>query len=276
MSYIDIFGTLKDASFNGTNLSTKGFYIYDVQKPLSPKQAQEVINIAKKSGVIQASKKFTGNQLALLGYVKTTNYSALKSTLRALAGFLYSDTDKQLIVNDETDIYWNCQYLESEIVGEKDDYTLINLLFTCNDPFGYAITADSEPDTSPATNVITTSGTTFIVANAGHTYAFPTITITFNQDMQHVYFANNTIVDDVANRFDVSKAFSSGDVLEVDCKNGTIKLNGASSPAGFGDGGSEMAEWIYLATGNNEIEVGTTDESIDLDVDISFEKVYLY
>lgn len=266
MSYVEIFGTLKEVSFKGTYLSTKGFYTYDVQKPLSPQQTQELINIIGKNGVIQASKKFTGNEFVLLGYIKTTDFTTLKTAIRALAAFLYSASDEQLIVSDESDIYWNCQYLKSEVIGEKDDYTLVNLTFTCNDPFAYAVT----PDTDSHPIIYSDS---YVIANAGHEKAYPVITITFNQAQSHIYISNDTIED---NRFDITKAFASGDVLEVDCKNGTIKLNGVYSPVGFGDGGLSLAEWITLSVGNNTIYVGSDDESLNITVDITFNKVYLY
>jgi len=271
MSYIELHGTLFDASFDGINLSTKGFDCFDIKKPHIPKQQLSTIDIPKRNGNIISGKKFVQNKLVLYGYVKNDSYDDLTATLEDLAAFLFRDTDCKLVSSRQTDRYWNVQYLDYEIMEQKDDYAVVTLNFECiEDPFAYDTTATTSDET------ITSSGTTYIVANGGHTYAFPIITITFNEDMQHIYFANNTIVDDVSNRFDISKAFSSGDVLVVDCKNGTIKLNGANSPAGFGDGGNEMAGFILLAVGNNELEVGTTDESINVDVDLSFEKVYLY
>ena len=270
MSYLEIFGTLFDASFDGTNLSNMDFYIYDIQKPHLPKQDAKSIDIPKRHGIIVASKKFTQNELILYGYMKCSSYDDLTEKLGDLASFLYSDTNKKLILSTQDDRYFNVQYLANEIVKQQDDYALVNLTFTCSDPFAY----DNTPTTY--SEDITTSGTTFVVNNGGHTYAFPKITVTFNQDQLHIYIANNTIVDTVANRFDISKAFSTGDELEIDCKNGTVKLNGTSSPAGFGEGGEEMAEFIMLAKGDNVIEVGSSDSTLDITVDISFEKVYLY
>lgn len=268
MSYIDLFGTLFDASFDGTNLSTKGFNCFDIKKPHIPKQKLSTIDIPKRNGNIISSKKFTQNKLVLYGYVKNDSYDDLTTALGNLAAFLFSDTDKKLISSKQTDRYWYVQYLDYEIVDQKDDYATVTLNFDCiEDPFAYDTTATTDSQT------ITSSGTTYVVANAGHTYAFPEITFTFNQSQSHIYIANNAITD---NRFNISKSFASSDVLVVDCKNGTIKLNGVSSPAGFGDGGSELAEWIMLAVGNNELEVGTDDATINVDVDLSFEKPYLY
>lgn len=267
MSTISVIsGELITVIFNSLTLSDYDFYCYDVIKPLMPRQEETTVSIHKVSGYKQILKKFPSNALTLKGYVKETSYANLKTALDSLKAILYYDTDKILTLSNETGKYWNCQYLDGYPVGERDNYTLIDLIFNCNDPFAY----DTTPDTDSQAG-ITTIGGTWTVNNGGHHYCFPTITITFNQSQSHIYIANNGIS---GNRFDISKAYESGDELEVNCKDGTVKLNGSLSPSGFGDGGDESAEWILFATGNNEMEVGTDDVSIDIDVDMSWEKVY--
>ena len=267
MSRIQILGTLLDASFDGTDLSDKNFDCYHILKSLMPKQNQTTIDIPKTSGLYQSSKKFESNQLTLRGLVDCTSYSDLMTKLQTLSAFLYSDSDKELIPSNADDRYYNVQYLDYVIIEERDDYALVDLIFNCNDPFAY----DNTPSTDSQT--ITVIDTTYTVANGGHYYAFPEITITFNQAQTHVYISNSSITD---NRFDISKVFLTNDVLIIDCKNRTITLNGSYSPAGVGDGGNSLAEWIKLATGDNDVVVGTNDATIDVDVDISFDKVYLY
>ncbi len=266
MSYIDIFGTLKDASFGGWNLSFFDYYIYDVVKPLMPKQDMTLFDRPGRPGREMISKKFTEYYLILKGYIKTTDYSTLKARIAALSAYLYFDTDQQLIISDENDRYWNCQYLDYEEVGERDDYTLINLVFTCTNPFAYDTTASTDTQAG-----ITTDDTTFNITNGGHYYAYPVITITFNQAQTHIYYQNNNIP---GNRFDVTRTFVANDVLEIDCWNGTVKLNGSADYTGFGSGGLSKAEWIMLAVGSNELQVGTDDDSIDIDVETAFSKIY--
>lgn len=273
MSYIEVFGTLKDASFKSENLSTYDYFIYDVKKPLQPKQKVTTIDIENNSGLIVSSKKFVSYELALNGFFETADYSTLKAALQDLSAFLYSNTEEQLIISDENDRYWLCQYLDYEIIGEKDNYTLVDLTFTCYDPFAYAITADTcQPDNSPA-GVITVNNDTFVVANSGDYYAYPVVTITFNQAQTHVYIENNSVVGD---RFDISQAFEASDELEIDFKNQTYKINGTVDETGIADGGEGKAARIKLATGNNEIQVGTDDETIDVSIEIEFNKAYLY
>ena len=273
MSYIQIFGTLFDAEFGGTDLSDKLFYCYDIKKPLSPQQRQSIIDIPKRPGLIQASKKFTTNTLILYGFIECTNYDDLTSKVEELAAFLYSDTDKELITSKQLDRYWNVQYLDSPVIEQRDNYALVNLEFTCNDPFAYDITADNEPDTSPPTNQITIKDDTRIIANSGHYYARPVITITFTNAQSHIYIQNNTVV---GNRFDIAKAFGEGSILEIDSKDETIKLNGALNPIGLGDGGQGKAEFIVLAKGDNDLTVGTDDPDINISINLNWRKVYFY
>jgi len=265
MSIIQVFGELFDVYFNGINLSTKGFNCYNIVKPLSPQQTQELVNIPKRQGLIQATKKFTNNSIILYGFIKCDSYIELTTKLGELASFLYSDTDKRLVI--QSDRYWNCQYLDSYIVEQRDDYALVNLEFTCNDPFAYAVTSDTDDKD------ITTKDYTYNVVNSGHYYARPVITIIFNQVQTHIYMQSNNVV---GNRFDIAKSFEAGDELEIDCKNETIKLNGALNPDGFGSGGLYKAEFLLLAAGTNELQVGTDDDTLDVSINLEWEKVYLY
>lgn len=264
MSIIQVFGTLFDAQLDGTNLSSYNFYCYDIKKPLSPKQKQKIIDIPKRPGLIQVTKKFESYELILNGYVESTS---LTTTLQTLSGALRSDDDVKLILSNATDRYWNVQYLDSRVIEQRDNYALVDLVFTCNDPFGYSVTNDTNN-----TN-ITTLNDTYNVTNLGHDYARPVITITFNQSQSHIYMQSNNVV---GNRFDISKSFVSGDELEIDCKDETVKLNGVSSPIGFGSGGDGMAEFLLLAVGANEIQVGSDDETINISINLTWQRVYLY
>ncbi len=259
-----------DFSLDGINASTKNFETHNIYIPPLPEIEEAKISIPKIQGEIETNEKFLRKPIRIKGTLRGTSYSNLLSNIATFSAYLRGSLPKEFIRYGLTDRYYlvKCKSIPEPEIYEN--FALYDFMLNCTDPFAYDTTATTDSQT------ITSSGTTYVVANAGHTYAFPVITITLNADQQHVYVANNSIVDDTTNRFDISKAFSTGDVLVVDCKHGTIKLNGVSSPAGFGDGGSELAEWIMLAVGNNELEVGTTDESINVDVDISFEKVYLY
>jgi len=214
-----------------------------------------------------AQKKFTEGELTVKGFIETTGSDDLKTKIEALAGALYSDDSVQLIPSNQTDRYWNVEYYDYTYIGEKDNYSLVNLEFTCYNPLAWAVTADTDNQS------ITTLDDTFIITNAGHYYAYPVYTVTFNQAQSHIYIANNNIP---GNRIDISKSFSAGDELEIDSFNMTLRLNGTIDPIGLGDGGQSDAEFVLLRPSTNELQVGTDDEDIDISLETTYRKTYLY
>ncbi len=267
-NYISLIsGTLPDASFDGTDLSDKKFYCYDFVKGILPIQKESIIDVPKMPGITQSSKKFIARPLKLYGYMDCVSHSDLITKINNLASFLYSDDDQQLIWSEESDRYYNTQYMDYLEVWRKKDYALVLLMFNCNDPFAYAVTADDEDETG-----ITVKGHTWNITNSGHYYAYPTITITFNQIQSHIYISNNTLS---ACRFDISKGFEVADVLTLNSKTMVINLNDIYSPAGFGDGGEGKLEYILLDyKAVNELEIGTDDATLDVDVNVTFRKTY--
>jgi predicted phage tail component-like protein len=254
-------------TFNSVTSTTMGLVIVDVQKPLMPTQKESLSDIPGRNGMFQMSKKFTTNKINVRCFLEGSSASDLVTKLQALSGYMYSDGDESLIFDDESDRYYNAQHIDTVLVKRTYRYCFIDLVFSCNDPFAYAVTETTDSQT------ITALATKYNVTNVGQYYTFPTFTITFNAVQTHIYVENTGISD---NRFDIAKAFSASDVLVVDCKNGTIKLNGTNSPSGFGDGGSGIADWVMLSTGTNEIQVGSDDATINVTVAMAFNKVYLH
>lgn len=259
--------TVLDFSIDDVDASTKYFTAYRIIKPLQPQVNQSIIDIPKMDGVIQSSRKFKQYPLTIKGILEGSSPDDLIANLEDLIDWLHSDIDKQLIFSNQSDRYWNTQYLDDPEVIRDGEIAYLDLNFTCNDPFAYDITPDSDDQ-----NIIVNDDN-YVIANSGHYYAFPVITITFNQAQNHIYVANNGIDN---NRFDISKSFESGDELEIDCKNHTVKHNGSADYEGMGDGGLNLAAWILLAKGDNSISVGTDDPDIDIDINITFSKVYFY
>ena len=64
-------------------------------------------------------------------------------------------------------------------------------------------------------------------------------------------------------------------MLVINSKTLVVGLNGSVSPAGIGDGGNGDAEYLILDTGGNQLEVGTDDGTLDVDVQVVYRKTYL-
>ena len=257
-----------NATWDGTSMATKGWTGHNIDRDVLDKQIRYSLNPPDRDGIIEVRKKFPARVIKYSGRLSGTNYANLTGTIiPAFSTFMYKDSDVQLIFADETDRYFNAQVSKMKATRMESLFRFYDIFFICSDPFSY----DTTPDTDTQSSVVV-DDTTFVVANGGHYYAYPTITITFNQEQSHVYLQNNNVS---GNRFDISKSFVATDELVIDCKAGTIKLNGSHSPAGFGDGGDESADWLVLAAGNNELQVGTEDATIDIDVETVINKVYL-
>lgn len=256
-----------DFTLDSESAADVGFETRDFPKPLIPPQEQRLIELSGMPGAKQDSKKLKSYILPAEGILIADSPSELTEKIEDLKYFLYSDIDRKLILSNQTDRYYNVQYLDYvEILREATTLELL-IKFTCNDPLAYAIEEDDEDELD-----IIVKGHQWDVVNGGRLFVWPTITVTFNQPQTHIYIKNNSIEDC---EFNISKAFDTNDVLVIDCRNISIYLNGVYSPAGMGDGGNGMAIPIILKAGTNQIEIGTDDGSIDIDVNFNFRKLYL-
>ena len=256
-----------DFTFKGTSALTLGFTTFKKYIPDLPDVEETNISIPGIDGINQLKKKFGSRIIPVKGILEGISYADLLIKIDAFKEFLYSDGDEQLIFNDQVDRYYKAQKLANEEINREATSCDRLLKFKCNDPFGYAVTADDDTK-----NNITTKGYQWTIVNNGQYWAFPVCTITFNQVQTHIYLRNTT-VDGC--RFDISKSFVSTDILVINSKDMSIRLNDINSPAGFGDGGDGKGAFILLKTGNNLMEIGTDDATLDVDVNINFRKIYL-
>ena len=256
-----------DFSFDGVNASTKGFSTFKVYIPDLPNIKEAIIDIPQKPGLTQIGKEFKARIIKIEGILEGSSFADLLVKIDDFKLFVFSETDKQLIFNTQTDRYYLAQKIKNEEINREATSCDRFLRFKCNDPFGYAIAADDDIEEG-----IVVKDTVWDITNNGQYYAYPIITITFNQVQSHIYLENNSIS---GNRFDISKGFVATDELEIDSKDMIIRLNDAHSPAGFGDGGTGSIDFIILKRGVNQLQIGTDDGSIDVDVNVNFRKVYL-
>jgi|GEM_PF-4760149 len=257
-----------DFTFNSISALTYNFHTTRIINPPLATQKETIIDIPKTLGLTQLEKKFTKRDITIEGYLEGTSVSDLITVIEAFPAFLYSEEDAQLIFNNQTDRYFLAQHIKPTVLLRQQTRSLMRLFFTClTDPLGIAVTADDDNETG-----ITSLDHTWEITNNGQYPVYPVITITFNQAQTHIYLKNNSLTD---NRFDIEKSFANTNTLELDSRAMTIKFNGSDSPAGFGDGGDGEADFILLNTGVNELQIGSDDATIDVDVNVNFRKFYL-
>lgn len=256
-----------DASLNAVNFIDRHFEMGRYFDELIPNEKDTLVDIPRVHGYEELLSKFLPRKIPIFGILYASSSAQLITRIETFKEFLHHDDSVQLIFNDKSDRYYSVKYKGKVELKKRGKFVPLKLNFTAYDPFGYAVTPDNNDE-----NSIIIDGYTWTETNNGGYYTFPVITITFNQSQAHIYL-RNTSIDGC--RFDISKSFVTNDELEVYGKDMSVRLNDVNSPAGFGDGGDGAGEFPLLRKGENIMEVGTDDGSLDIDVNVNYRKVYL-
>ncbi len=256
-----------DFTFDGVLASTKGFTTHNTDKDPLERMDRTFMDMPGYPGAIELTKKFPKRIVGCDGRLVGSSYNNLTATIvPAFSAYLYTNSDVRLKFSDESDRFYTAHFHRFKRIIKYSQFRLMDLEFECSWPFAENVTADDNTQSGA------TKGFTWTETNNGHIWAYPTITITFNQSQSHIYIANNDVS---GNRFDIKKSFVNTDVLVINSKTLVVGLNGSVSPAGIGDGGNEGAEYPILDTGGNQLEVGTDDGTLDVDVRVVYRKTYL-
>lgn len=119
----------------------------------------------------------------------------------------------------------------------------IELGFRATNPFWHSTSQDD------STQDVTATGQTKVYANSGKASVYPVITWTAKGAQTVVKIKNQT---DGNKEFTYTGSLGIDDVLEVDCADGTVKVNGTSQIGNF------SGPFWKLLSGNNTIEFTIT------------------
>ncbi|MBA7592144.1 hypothetical protein ES708_34321 [subsurface metagenome] len=148
-------------------------------------------------------------------------------------------------------------------------HTLLELRFTCNDPFAYTIISD------PGNKNCTNKPTTIPINNEGNYKACSIWIITFNQAQTHIALYN----DDGTERIDITRNFEVGHKLKIDTKDEIIyydsDLDYVEDWQGVGSGGGGGADFVKLKVGAKNYYITTVDGSLNVNVSWEFHKTWL-
>ncbi len=256
-----------DFTYDGVSAATKGFVTNKILIPDLPDAEEALINIPNQDGLVQIGKKFNARIIRIKGILEGSSFADLLTKIEAFNLFIFSQSDKQIIASYQTDRYYLGQKIKKEEIDKGGFSCDRDIQFKCNDPFGYAVTPNDNDETG-----IVVDGYQWTETYTGQYPVFPVITITFNQSQTHIYLSN-TSVDGC--RIDITKSFVNTDSLEISGRDVSIRLNDVNSPAGLGDGGDEKAQFPLLRIGANLMEIGTTDPTLDVDINVNYRKIFL-
>lgn len=114
---------------------------------------------------------------------------------------------------------------------------------------------DLQATTNQQTGLVTES--TFDINNAGNEDSFPVITVTTIDDLSTFTLTNTT---NNSNMTVANSSMTTGKTIEIDCQNGTVKLNTVDISTSISSGG-----FLVLSPGVNTIEYTSPDGDVDID-----------
>lgn len=212
------------ATFNGNDLTAiTGVTILgsDAYKPA--KRKLNVIEIARSPLARTNSAFYKERTITLrIGITRSTRDLAeisLDSLLNLLAG-----VEKELIIKQsDTTRKYICTFADSEITNAGGSYIEIDLMFNCPDRFGYDIAPTlllqiSGYTSSVKTDLITVGGS----APTQVPLITYTITALTSGASKNIVIGNGRTGQAVT----INRTWTAGDVIQIDCKNQTVKVNG--------------------------------------------------
>ncbi len=216
-------------------------------------------------GILVSDRKVETRFIFLHGIFGKASQALMETELNSMKKACYTE-DLRLYSTQNEDDFYKVEVLsfESTFLG-KIGVVEINVEFQCADPFRYAknpVTTDS--------NTVDESPEAFTVSNGGDIETFPVITWTAGAaaNFSKVRIAN---AEDGAKYFEYEPAanITVGQVIEIDCQEGTVELDGSDDISHF------SGSFIKLASGTNNITVTLTGTSGTNVAAFVFRKKYL-
>lgn len=212
--------------YNGTDftqLPSLNFKVINVEgRNITPSHSLVTTKPLNYPGEILSRRNINSKVITVTADIK---FISSRDTLRDLASLLYLDLDyKQLIFNDEQNIYWMAILMnEVDIVEEKYKFYRIKISFLC-EPFAYFVSETVESNIN---------GKTLI--NLGTTSSLGVIAFTISSGTEQIIELSGTTAQIKLEDIDLS-----GD-WEIDMKNRTVKKDGilANNKTNF-----QLTNWV--------------------------------
>jgi hypothetical protein len=249
-------------TFNSYDLQTTSIITEKILHTSSPDCDLPTEQIARRDGSVIMSDYWIKKTIISNGHIIGSSVADLDSKIDAL---------KQNLVgtNLNLDIGYaggTRRYLATvrKIDIEREHYnnywTPFTIEFVCADPFGRATSS-----TNHSLDAQVASPFSLAFSMVGSIPAYPVITLTCDAiNSVSVIKIENTVTTDFLT---VTRTFTAGDILEVDCNNQTVKANTVEV-----DYSGIFPSFIV---GSNTVKITVTGTSFSIDLDVDYTKLYL-
>ncbi len=238
--------------FNGVHSDTFGLKVKNYMKPILPPVSVSHYSVPNKAGGIINSYRLDPRDISIFTYFVETSDATFEDKVREIADWLYATVPKQLILDEEQDVYYNAilkgdTFLEQTLfIGNGD------IVFTCHDPYAYEVTQD-------VTSWVT-GNSTANVSNEG-TETYPVISFT-------AWASSITISNITTGKELTLSGLTVGDVLSIDNSRGTVTKNGVATNINL----TLESEFFPLIAGSNTL---SCVDAVHNTITITYRKRYL-
>jgi len=249
-------------SFNSFSLQDTNYKTSEINHVSPPERVVDRLKLARAHGEAIVSDWYDTRKIIVSGSVLGSTASDLQSKLDAMLKAL-GEPEANLDIEYGAATRRYVATLERADIPKKSynsKFVEFKLTFECSDPFGYATSASTLSEAA-----ITTSPNTWSETISGSAPPLPVITITLNSatDVTIIRFKNSTTDDEII----VGATYITGDELEIDTANKTVKLNGTEI--------DYIGVFPSFDVGSNSLRLEVTATAFNADVDIVYTPTYL-
>jgi len=249
-------------TYNSYNLQTANIITEKILHTSAPSNEVLLQRKVRRDGSVLMSNYWTQKRIQLTGHILGSSVSDLDSKI---------DTLKQNLVGENQNLDIGYAGGTRRYIATLDSLTIdrehfhtswvpFALEFICADPFGRATSSTQETLTGQ-----TSSPFTKVFTMGGSIGAYPVITLDFTtgDNVTAVKIENETTGDYIT----ITRSFSNGESLEVDCDNLTVEVD--SSAVDF------TGVFPEFVVGSNSLKITVTGTPFDIDLDITYTNLYL-
>lgn len=210
--------------FDGNDITTvTGLKILRRESRALPKRGLAANKIAGADRSALSSAYYEGKEVIIEGFISRASQVLLEQSIDTLKGMLQGIEKKLEMMQSGSLRRWYATLSDAIFVDNQGGFCSFSLKFFCSDPLAYEVAATALTFTNPNTAASVTN--TANVIGGGYP-AEPVFTITVGAVSggagKYIKISNPTSGAGIT----VTRTWAAADVLEVDCLNRTVKVNG--------------------------------------------------
>lgn len=222
MSYTNL-----SVSFNGTDLtSISAVSILATNPYILPKRSLNMSDLARTNNSKVSTSYYSDKQITIRVNIVGPTRDDVEQSLDQLTALL-QPIEKDLVVRQsKTTRRYTASYSDYAIIRDGGAYLELDIVFVCSDRFGYDLNPTQITNQAGLTS--TYNAFSWTQGGSADTQA-PTITIQYtaigNSGSNGTVTINNP---KNSQSLVISRVWTAGDMLIVDCRAGTVKVNGSN------------------------------------------------